>query len=99
MRRNARAWEVVIDREKLINDTTLMLTCLISQKEDVHVGTVTRSWKGYDWGAIDTPCDEGLINAPHRARSVYLANQEKGHAKQLAASHEAFDAVVAETEH
>lgn len=71
-----------MDREKLINDTTLMLIYPTSWKGDMHVGTVTRSWRGYDWSIIDALCDESLINASHRAKSVYLTDQ--GGARQTA---------------
>lgn len=43
MRRNARAGEAAMDREKLIHDMILMLIYLTSCKEDAHVGIVMRS--------------------------------------------------------
>jgi len=43
-------------------------------------------------------CDEGLIDALHRARPVYLTDQGEERAKQLVASYETFNAVLVETE-
>lgn len=87
-----------MDREKLIHDMILMLIYLTSWKEDAHVGTVMRFWKGYDRNTVDALCDEGLIDASHRARPVYLTDQGEERAKQLVASYETFNAVLAETE-
>lgn len=87
-----------MDREKLIHDMILILIYLTSWKEDAHVGIVMRSWKGYDWDTIDALCDEGLIDASHRARPVYLTDQGEERAKQPVASYETFNAVLTETE-
>lgn len=62
--------------EGLIQDLTLMLLYLTSweEKGSRNFG-VRRSWKQYDWDAIDSLCDEGLISTNKRAKSAYLSDE------------------------
>lgn len=62
-------------RKALVEDLALMLLYLTSWDEKAAGITVRRSWKSYDWDAIDALVSEGLISTSRRSKSAYLTDE------------------------
>lgn len=72
------------DRQGLIKDLTLMLMYLTSWEEKSAGKPVRRTWKSYDWDAVDALQNEGLISTSNRAKSAYLSEEACQQAHYLA---------------
>lgn len=72
-----------IDNEKLIDYLTLMLMQLTSWEESPKNRCVRRTWKSYDWDALDRLADAGLIDFSRKAKSAYLSEDGSSLAKWL----------------
>ncbi len=72
-----------MERENLVRDMTLMLAYLTSWKEKTSDGEALRSWKSYDWDAIDRLRGEGLVTATNKAKSLYLTEEGAKQAEML----------------
>lgn len=70
-------------RERLVKDLTLILLYLTSWEEHKYGYTYRRSWKGYDFGALDELADEDLLSGSTQAKSVYLSEKGTESARQL----------------
>lgn len=72
------------NKEQFISDLTLALAYLTSWDEkDVTGGTISRAWKGYDFGTLDKLKEEGLIDFSYKAKSLYLTEDGEKRAKDL----------------
>lgn len=58
--------------EEKIKELTLLLLYLTSWKEDVGLGEVDRSWKGYTFKTLDDLTDEELIYGSKKSKSIYF---------------------------
>lgn len=68
--------------EKQVNNLTLALLYLNRFKERGDV--CWRSWKGYDFGSLDSLTNHGfLYGASHRSKSVALTEEGTQQAKEL----------------
>jgi hypothetical protein len=73
-----------MDNAKLVHDITLLLLYLTSWQEKVgSLDSVTRSWRSYDWDALDALRDEGFVSGSYKAKSVYLSEEGMSEAKKL----------------
>lgn len=73
----------------IVRDLSLLLLYMTSWKE--NAGTdfeVLRSWRSYDWDALDTLEDSKLISYNRTAKSVYLTD------KGTAAAQKIYDSLV-----
>ncbi|MDR1808642.1 MAG: DUF6429 family protein [Propionibacteriaceae bacterium] len=72
-----------------VRDLTLMLLYVTAWGEktiDLESGdqvVALRSWKSYDWDAIDSLTEQGLIDGAHKAKSVWLTDEGVAEARQL----------------
>ena len=61
----------------LIDDAVLALMYLGRHDEG-------RTWKGFDWDALDRLCEKGLISDPvGKAKSVWLSEEAQARSKEL----------------
>ncbi len=68
----------------VIEDLVLLLLHLTSWREKVAPGCfVNRSWKGYDFGALDSLSEKSYIQGSRRARSVIITDEGVGRAMKL----------------
>jgi Mn-dependent DtxR family transcriptional regulator len=74
---------------KRVRDLTLMLLYLTRWTDpkakdlpaELRVGS--RSWKGYDWNALDSLKAEGLIDFSYRGKSVVLSEMGEKLAREM----------------
>jgi len=67
-----------------VSDLTLALLYLTSWEEKVGTsGKAIRSWRSYDWDALDGLRDKGFISGNRKAKSVYLTDEGIAQAKQF----------------
>ena len=70
-----------------VTDLTLALLYLTSWEEKAGtLGSAVRSWRSYDWDALDVLRDEGLIYGNRKAKSVYLTDKGVAQAKKILGS-------------
>ncbi|MDR0997283.1 MAG: DUF6429 family protein [Zoogloeaceae bacterium] len=73
-----------MDNAALIKDLTLVLLYLTSWEEKIEGDMrLVRSWKNYDWDAIDTLREANLLNGTNKAKSIYLTPAGVEEAKQV----------------
>lgn len=66
-----------------IKELTLLLLWLTSWKEEARDIEIRRSWKGYNFDALDKLSEEGLIGGSHRSKSAYLTDEGIKEARKL----------------
>ncbi|MFY0545659.1 DUF6429 family protein [Brevibacillus sp. H7] len=69
--------------EEKIKELTLLLLYLTSWEEDVGLGKLNRSWKGYPFEVLNELTEEGCISGSIRAKSVYFTEKGIERAKEL----------------
>ena len=70
--------------ESKVDEMTLALMLLTSFSDH----GVTRSWKGYDWGALGRLYEAGLIGNPvGKAKSVVLTDEGEKRCRELFEKH------------
>ena len=70
---------------KKIEELTLLLLYLTAWDEEVPpFSTHKRSWKGYDFGILDSLDGEGLIVGSKKSKSVFLTEAGAARAQELA---------------
>jgi hypothetical protein len=72
--------------EEIVKELTLKLLYLTSREEKPtkhSPGTVRRSWKSYDWAAIDALVAGELIDGTHKAKSVWISDEGCNKAREL----------------
>ena len=63
--------------EDKVDDAVLALMFLGIHEED-------RTWKGFDWGALDRLHEKGMISNPKgKAKSVWLTEQGRARSEDL----------------
>ncbi len=65
-------------RRSLVRDLSLALMFLTSWEEKGPGGPVRRCWKGFDWDAVDSLHEDGLIDCSNKAKSLYLTDEGAG---------------------
>ncbi len=78
MERGVRA---VNDKETLIAELTLVLLYLTGWKERDDVDM--RSWRSYDWDALDTLGESGFVYGSRKNKSVYLTEEGEEAARKI----------------
>jgi hypothetical protein len=71
---------------EIIKDLTLMLLYLTSWEEKPVAqspDTVRRSWKSYDWAAIDARVAGELIDGTHKTKLVWFTAEGCNKAREL----------------
>ncbi|WP_223596194.1 DUF6429 family protein [Neobacillus bataviensis] len=66
-----------------IDELTLLLLYLTSFKEDIGLGEVQRSWKGYPFESLNELSENDFIRDSKRSKSVYLTEKGIEIAKEL----------------
>lgn len=73
---------------KQIQELTLLLLYLTAWDEEVPpFGTHKRSWKGYDFNALNKLDAEGLIVGSDKSKSVFLTDEGAARARELLAKY------------
>jgi DNA-binding PadR family transcriptional regulator len=73
-----------MDEEQILEDLVLLLLYVYSWKEKVTDDLfVIRSWKGYNFGTLDSLAMKGYISSSHRAKSVIITEEGLERAKRL----------------
>lgn len=73
-----------MDKDQILKDLVLLLLYLYSWKEKVIDELyVTRSWKGYDFGTLDSLTMKGYISSSHRAKLVIITEEGLERARRL----------------
>ena len=75
-----------MDNELSLADLILLLLYRTSWEERSGGEKILRSWRSYDWDALDELKDKGLIFGSQKAKSVYLSDEGVIKAKELMAS-------------
>ena len=65
-------------RRSLVRDLSLALMFLTSWEEKGPGGPVRRCWKGFDWDAVDSLHEDGLIDCSNKAKSLCLTDEGAG---------------------
>jgi len=78
--------EDVMDNEPSLADLVLLLLYRTSWEEKSSGEKILRSWRSYDWDALDELIDKGLIFGSQKAKSVFLSDEGIAKAKELMAS-------------
>jgi len=71
------------NNNELIRSLTLVLLHMTSWQEGQHPDNAPRSWKSYDWDAMDFLIDEGYIFGNRRNKSVHLTKEGVAKATEL----------------
>ncbi len=67
-----------------VDEMTLALMWLTTFSEKIAGELYFRSWKGYDWNAMDRLYEKGLIDNPvGKAKSVSLTNKGRKLSEEL----------------
>ena len=77
-----------MERKDLVRDMTLMLMYLTSWEEDTLDGTALRAWKSFDWDAMDSLREDGLVSCTNKAKSAWLTKAGAKKARELLATYE-----------
>ena len=64
-----------MDNEPSLADLILLLLYRTSWEEKSGGEKIFRSWRSYDWDALDELKDKGLIFGSQKAKSVYLTDE------------------------
>jgi hypothetical protein len=73
-----------MENEQLIKDLSLALMHLTGwEEETITKETICRAWKGYDFDALDSLRDDGLIDYSNKAKSLYLMQKGEDKAKEI----------------
>ena len=75
-----------MDNEPSLADLILLLLYRTSWEENSGGEKILRSWRSYDWDALDELKDQGLIFGSQKAKSVYLSEEGITKAKELMVS-------------
>lgn len=70
------------DPQEAIKELTLALLYLTRFSWDKNE-EMRHSWKTYDWDSIDRLVEQGLIDAKHKNKSVYITNDGISKALEL----------------
>jgi len=72
------------EESNTVEDMVLLLLFLFSWREKVAPDYfVARSWKGYDFGVLDSLTEKGYISGSRRAKSVILTDEGVERASKL----------------
>ncbi|MGD6777940.1 DUF6429 family protein [Sutcliffiella horikoshii] len=69
--------------EERIKELTLLLLYLTSWEEKNIPREMRRSWKGYDFEALNQLSEQDLLRGGNRSKSVYLTEEGIEEAKKL----------------
>lgn len=70
-------------QDQQIEELTLILLYLTSWEEGKNEFRIRRSWKGYDFDALNELEDRNLISGSRRAKSVCFSDQGIDEAEKL----------------
>ena len=75
--------EDVVESKPSLEALILLLIYRTAWKEKFGNEVIHRSWRSYDWDALDELRDQGLISGGMKAKSVYLTDEGLEKAKEL----------------
>ena len=72
-----------LDAATAARELTLVLLFLNRFRQKTGADSAWRSWKGFDFGALDKLEESGLISSRRTAKSVYLTDEGLAEARRL----------------
>lgn len=64
-----------MENDQLVESLVLALAAATSWKEGEGDLEYRRAWKGYDFGALDSLAEKGLVDFSHKAKSLHLTDE------------------------